>query len=229
LDWCDFDTSALLSEEQRQIYKETMPPQIYLNEIEGEFIDAKSELWNIEPVLLREPATATPKQFAGLDWATGSNNDETVLSIFNSEKQMVALFRWKSEEPTEQIKQIIQQLKAHNVTKLTAEKNSIGDVYLSMLKKAISDNHLNCVVIPFDTTNTTKRQIIEHLQVEINNQTIRLLDDNTLKLQFVMFEIQATPTGKITYGNQSDKYHDDIVISVALAINNFKTNTYAIR
>lgn len=229
LDWCDWDTSALLSEEQKQLYKETMPPQIFLNEIEGEFIDAKSELWNIENVLLQQPATPTTKQFAGLDWATGSNNDETVLSVFNEFKQMVALFRWKNEEPTEQIQQIIQKIKAHNITKLTAEKNSIGDVYLSMLKKAISDNHLNCIVTPFDTTNTSKRQIIEHLQVEINNQTIKLINDNTLKLQFVMFTTQATPTGKITYGNQSDKYHDDIVIATALAINNFKSNKYAIR
>lgn len=229
LDWCKFDTSALLTPEQKELYRETMPPQIFLNEIEGEFIDAKSDLWNIEPVLLRQPANPTPRQYGGLDWATGANNDETVLSVFNEFKQMVALFRWKNTDPTEQIKEIAEKIKEYNITKLTAEKNSIGDVYLSMLKQAISKQHLNCSVFAFDTTNKTKREIIEKLQVEINNQTIKLIDDNTLKLQFVMFTIKATPTGIITYGNITDKYHDDIVISIAMALNNFNKANYVVR
>lgn len=229
LDWCKFDTSALLSNEQKELLKETMPPQIYLNEIEGEFIEAKSDLWNIEPVLLRQPATPTAKQYGGLDWATGTNNDETVLSVFNEMKQMVALFRWRNTDPTQQIAEIAEKIKQYNITKLTAEKNSIGDVYLSMLKKEISNRRLNCCVFAFDTTNQSKRQIIEHLQVEINNQTIKLIDDNTLKLQFLMFETKSTPTGKITYGNVSDKYHDDIVISVALCLNNYNKANYVVR
>lgn len=228
LDWCKYDTSALLTPEQKELYKETMPANIYLNEIEGEFIDAESELWNLEPVL-HNPATPTAKQFAGLDWATGVNNDETVLTIFNANKHMTALFRWRNVAPTEQIEKILPLLKEHNVTKLTAEKNSIGEVYLDMLKKGISNKHIPCSVFAFDTTNKTKREVIEQLQVEIQNQTISLINDNTLKLQFTMFEIQSTPTGKITYGNSSDTYHDDIVMSVAMALNNWKQGNYSIR
>ena len=131
--------------------------------------------------------------------------------------------------PTEQVDKIVEAIKAHNITRLTAEKNSIGEVYLSMLKQKISANHLNCQVFAFDTSNKSKREIIEQLQVEIQNQTISLINDNTLKLQFTMFEIKSTPTGKITYGNSSDTYHDDIVMSVAMAINNYKQGNYAIK
>lgn len=228
LDWCKYDTSALLTAEQREMYRETMSPQVYLNEIEGEFINAESELWNIEPVL-QPPALPTDKNYAGLDWATGANNDETVLSVFNSNKRMVALYRWKNEAPTEQIEQICKILREQKITKVVAEKNSIGEVYLSLLKNRISQQNIKTQVIAFDTTNKSKREIIEQLQVEIQNQTISLLNDNTLKLQFTMFQMQSTPTGQITYGNKSDTYHDDIVIATALAINAFKSGNYAVR
>lgn len=228
IDWCKYDTSALLTEEQKAMYKETMPPNVYLNEIEGEFINAESELWNLEPVL-QSPALPTTKNCAGLDWASGTNNDETVLSIFNQNKKMVALFRYKDVAPTEQVERIADLLKEYNVSKLTAEKNSIGEVYLSMLKRTISNQRIPCQVFEFDTNNKSKREIIEQLQVEIQNQTISLINDNALKLQFTMFEIKSTPTGKITYGNSSDKYHDDIVMSVAMALNNYKMAQYAIR
>ena len=228
LDWCKYDTTALLSAEQKEMYKETMPATVFLNEIEGEFINAESDLWNIEPVLA-EAALPTARNYAGLDWATGTNNDETVLTIFNANKRMVAMFRYKDVNPTEQVDRIVEVLKAHNVEKLTAEKNSIGEVYLAMLKQKISQKNVKCQVFAFDTTNTTKREVIEQLQVEIQNQTISLLNDNTLKLQFIMFEIKSTPTGKITYGNVSDNVHDDIVISIAMALNNYKTGNYSIR
>ena len=228
LDWCKYDTSALLSAEQKEMYKETMPATVFLNEIEGEFINAESDLWNIEPVLA-EAALPTARNYAGLDWATGTNNDETVLTIFNANKRMVAMFRYKDVNPTEQVDRIVEVLKAHNVEKLTAEKNSIGEVYLAMLKQKISQKNVKCQVFAFDTTNTTKREVIEQLQVEIQNQTISLLNDNTLKLQFTMFEIKSTPTGKITYGNASDNVHDDIVMSIAMALNNYKKGNYSIR
>lgn len=228
LDWCKYDTSALLSEEQKQMYKETMSPTVYLNEIEGEFINAESELWNLEPVLA-EPALPTAKNYAGLDWGAGVGNDETCLSIFNENKRMVALFRWKNTSPTEQVDKIVEQLKNFNVTKVVAEKNSIGEIYLDLLKRKISQTNGRTAVYAMETTNNSKREIIEHLQVEIQNQTMSLINDNTLKLQYTMFEIKTTPTGKITYGNSSDNIHDDIVLSCAFALKGFDRGNYAIR
>lgn len=228
IDWTTYDTSSMLSEEMKQMYKETMAVHIYLSEILGQFIDAQCELWNIEPIL-KNNTVPTPKQNAGLDWATGTNNDETVLSIFNEFKQQTALFRYKDKTPTETVDLIVKLLKEHNVRKLVVESNSIGEVYLDMLKRKVSAKHVNCQIIPFNTSNTSKREIIEGMQVEIQNQTCSLLNDNTLKLQFIQFTVDSTPSGKVTYHNISDSVHDDIVIATALALYSFKSGNYSIK
>lgn len=227
IDFCEYDTSALLNAERMEMYRKTLPTNIFRNEVLGEFLELSNALWNIQPIL-KNNVLKTDNMVGGLDFSTGNNQDETALTIFNNQKEMYQLYHFSDKSPSETIDFIINILQEIPIKKLVVETNSIGNIYLDLLKKKISQNHIRTQIIPFTTTNDSKRKIIEQLQLEIQNQTISLLDEYELKLQFASYEMQTTKSGKITY-NGAVGVHDDIIMSTALALNGYKQGNYIIR
>lgn len=228
IDWTKYDTSEILSYERKKLLRETMPWNIYANEILGEFLTERSELWDFTDIL-RNDIVATDYMFGGLDWgSTGS--DETVLSVFNANKQQYALIRLKGTDysASEQVVLLVERIMELNLRYVVYETNSIGSPMADFLKREAVHRGCRCQFVPFTTDNKSKRRIIENLQILIQNKSITLLDDNTLKLQFAQFEVKKTPSGLITYGNASDNVHDDIVIATALALSNDTNGTYCI-
>lgn len=228
IDFCNYDTSALMPLSRMELYKSTMPFNIYLNEIMGEFLTTKSSLWDFGKVL-RNNVLADNDLVCGIDFATGTNNDETSISVFNSQHQMVYLWHFNDKDSTETINFIINILKNNPIKKCCVETNSLGTVYKDLLKKQIVQNKIRVQLIEMVTTNATKREYIENMQLEIQNQTCTLLDEHSLKIEFAQFQMKTTSTGLITYGNSSDTYHDDIVISTALALHCFKKGSLSVR
>lgn len=227
-DWTTYDTTEVVPPERKEMLRQTMPMNIYANEILGEFLTEESELWDFHGIL-RNGVAAVGEMFAGLDWgSTGS--DETVLAIFNGQKQMYQLVRLNGRDcpATEQVQRLCKVLADVGVRKCVYETNSIGSPMADFLKREAMTKGLKCQFVPFTTTNASKREIIERLQLEIQNQTITLLDDNTLKLQFSQFEQKKSASGVITYGNSSDNIHDDIVMATAFALYAAKKGTYSI-
>lgn len=227
IDFCRYDTSALLSEERMEMYRKSLPTNIYKNEVLGEFLELSNALWDITPIL-KNNVVKTENMIAGLDFSTGNNQDETALAVFNSQKEMYQLYHFSDKTPTETVDFIINILQQLPIKKLVVETNSIGNIYLDLLKKKISQKNIHTQVIPFTTTNDTKRKIIEGMQLEIQNQTITLLDEYDLKLEFASYEMQTTKSGKITY-NGATGIHDDIVMATAIALSGYKIGNYMIR
>lgn len=228
VDFCNFDTTALMPVSRMELYKKTMPFNIYLNEIEGQFLTTKSSLWDFGKVL-RNNVLADNDLVCGIDFATGTNNDETSISVFNSKHQMVYLWHFNDKDSTETINFIINVLKTNPIKKCCVETNSLGTVYKDLLKKEIAKNRIRVQLIEMVTTNQSKREYIENMQLEIQNETCTLLDEHKLKIEFAQFQMKTTSTGLITYGNSSDTYNDDIVISTALALHCFKKGMLNIR
>ena len=228
VDFCNFDTTALMPVSRMELYKKTMPFNIYLNEIEGQFLTTKSSLWDFGRVL-RNDVLADDNLSCGIDFATGTNNDETAISVFNSKHQQVYLWHFNDKDTTETINFIINVLKTNPIRKCCIETNSLGTVYKDLLKREIAKNHIRVQLIEMVTTNQSKREYIENMQLEIQNQTCTLLDEHTQKIQFAQFQMKTTATGLITYGNSSDVYHDDCIIADALALHCFKKGTLNIR
>lgn len=217
LDWRKYNLSEVLTEERKELLRETMPYNIFANEILGEFLTEKNDLWDIAPVL-RNGILPTDDMFGGLDWGS-SGTDETVLPVFNRHRQMYRLYRWGNDTPaTELVSRIIDVCLELKLKKVVYEANSIGTPLATFLKREAAKRHCQTMFISFNTDNKGKRRIIESLQLAIENQTVTLLDDPTLKLQFLGFAMKQTKTGQITYGNSSDSVHDDIVLATALAL-----------
>lgn len=228
IDFCDYDTTALMPLDRIELYRKTMPFNIFKNEILGQFLTTQSSLWDIGKVL-RNDVLDDGELCAGIDFATGVNNDETAIAIFNKQKQMVYLHHFNDKDSIQTVDYIINLLKSLNIKKICLETNSIGKVYLDILKRQLSNNRLRVQIIEMVTTNSSKRDYIQNLQLEIQNGTCTLLDDFQLKLEFVGFQMKTTPSGLITYGNSTDSIHDDIVIASALGIWCFRASRLNIR
>ena len=86
---------------------------------------------------------------------------------------------------------------------------------------------LRCVVVPFNTTNDTKRRVVEAFVVEVQNRTVQLLDDPETKIQMSAYQMERTASGKVTY-NAAKGYHDDIIMADAFALHGMRTAQYAV-
>lgn len=223
VDFNDYDTSMLYPIEQQEHDKATMPALIYMTEVLGEFIDCFSTVFGDINKLI-----STPDDFSvetlGIDWGTGQGNDYTAIVGFNKLHQMTFCDGWNDVKPTEQINQIVNIINKVRPKKVTVETNSIGEVYFDMLKKAITQSSTNVPIRGFETTNDSKRKIIENFAVACQNERVTLLDHALLKLHLSAYEVERTNSGKITY-NGGNNTHDDFVIATALAYNEFTKNT----
>lgn len=229
-DLSKFDTSEMLSPEKVELYRRKMSKRQFLTEILGEFSDSGAGVFDIsKDIWLKEPVTSSTDISIGIDWATGSGNDDTVLSGFDLSGRQVMLHRTNQLSPTEQIDwivDIINRIDRHRIRKIVCERNSIGTVYLDLLKKRLPGYPIE----EFVTSNSSKRDIIEHLISRVDNETIKLINDKEQYLQFGGYALEITSSGAVTY-NGLPGVHDDIVLADAFAIRGItelESNTYAI-
>lgn len=231
-DICNYDTSALLSPERLEMYRKTVAPQIFKSEYLGQFIDAISTVFGDVEKLCG--TTIHPSQrVMGIDWSNGAmdkggNPDETAIAVLNENRELEYIDAFSDKEVNETIEYIIRKIREYDVKKIVVEMNSMGSTYVNLLKNRITQSGMRCQVIEFWTTNDTKREIIENLQVHCLNGTIQLIKNNKLLLEMVSYMSEKTPTGKITY-NGSQGVHDDMVIALSLAFWGLKKGTYNIR
>lgn len=229
----EYDTSILLSKEKLEIYRQSVAPIVFQSEYLGNFIDAISTVFGDVEKLCGTTLHNANERTMGIDWSNGAldkggNPDETAISILNEHKELEFIDSFSDKEVMETIDYIIQKIKEYDVKKVVVEVNSMGATYVNILKKKISSLGIRCQVIEFFTTNDSKREIIENLQVNCMNGTIQLLKNNKLLLQMVSYMSEKTPTGKITY-NASLGAHDDMIISLALALWGTRRGNYNIR
>ena len=218
-DWSrdKYDLSMFLSEEDMERYKKKYTKQKYLTEIMGEFVEAWSDVFGDFKKRIAIPTDMTPVA-GGLDWGAGTDNDETCLTLLNEDRQIV--YRWTASDmdPTAQVQVLASIINSFPTLRaLYIEKNSIGNVYLSMLKKAVRNTSILHV---FDTTNENKREMIENLIVAFEQGTIGIDDDPILHAQLAGFQVKKIKKG-YTYGNDKDSTHDDRILSLAFAYSMF--------
>ena len=229
-DLSKFDTSEMLSPEKVELYRRKLSKRQFLTEILGEFSDSGAGVFDIsKDIWLKEPVTNYTDISIGIDWATGSGNDDTVLTGFDLSGRQVMLHRTNQLSPTEQIDwivDIINRINRRRIRKIVCEHNSIGTVYLDLLKKRLPGYPIE----EFVTSNSSKRDIIERLISRVDNETIKLINDKEQYLQFGGYALEITSSGAVTY-NGLPGVHDDIVLADAFAlkgITELESNTYAI-
>ena len=230
-DWAGF---TLLSPEKLEFYKRTLPKNAFKNYYLGEFTDFGSGVFGaisdcismdyIEPNLLYDGRTVDC--YMGIDWGTGTQGDETSITIFNSLKQMIHIEGFNDLDETQTIEHICELIKQFKPRKVQVELNSIGRVFYGLLQKAVNNLHMNVSVMGFNTSNESKNRLVNNFQVAIQNKEVTILNDEKLIFQLHTFESKPTQTGKVTYAAAKNG-HDDRVMSTLLAFNCITSGTYS--
>lgn len=224
--------NPFITEDKFEMLKATMPTQLFLADYLGQWMENSSDVFgNFETILSNN--YDYQGDTLGIDWGNGSsaensNSDYTALSVMNVNKQQTFVEYFNDKDETETIEHIVDIIQKMGIKKAVVERNSIGAIYLSLLRKEVSKRHLNCVIKDVNLTNDKKNEIIDDLIVNIQNRTIQLLDDSELKMEMSVLKREKTKTGKITYNAQSP-YHDDLIIATCYSLYGIKQNTYKIR
>lgn len=230
VDFNDYDCSMLITQDQLDEAKATMSYQQYLNEYCGEFMTESGNVFgDFSKVISNNINLNNTTYYFGIDWATDSKKDQTAISIFNGLKQQVRIVYFNDKDVFETIDIIVELIKQYKPAKVTVEQNSIGQVNYQLLVKELAKQHINQMVVKFNTDNTSKRRIIESMVADIKKGSVQFLDDKQMKLELATYEMEATKSGKsITYNAKSGS-HDDCIMSTAICLDSMRTAQYAVR
>lgn len=218
-DWSTYDTSKYLSDEQKEFYRQSVTPQKFRSDYLGLFLEDNESMIFGDIKKCIKPINNLIPRYGGIDWSN-SGGDYTVLTLMNSEKQIVNIYRWQKEEPTQKVDFIAQILNQYpSLEAVNCETNSMGETYISILKTKLLNKR---IIKPFATTNESKRRIIENLVVAFQKEDITIINDSELIKELQHYEIQQTKTGNVTYnGNGAN---DDYVMSLAMCYDNYPKN-----
>ena len=210
----DYDTSMFLSEEQKQEYTRLLSPQAYKSEILGQWLDSGEGLFGDYASVFLIPEDKNP-EIVGIDWSN-NGGDDTGLSGFNHLHQQCMLeIVTNVEDPVARAIQIADIINSHpTIKKVIAETNSIGEVYISILKKHLKNPS---ILKNFTTTNDSKKRIVEKLIAAIGQKVITLLPNSKLDYQLSIYEMQTLKNGNYTYNGKKD----DCIMATCFAVDEF--------
>lgn len=214
-DWSKEDTSMFLSPERLEFYRNILPEIQFRNEYLGQFAEAQSVVFGDFQSNIASPLTLTPynELFVGIDYGNGMKEDDTVVTALNEYGQQVFLHYWNDKtsiQSADFISSILSSYGDKNIT-IYAEQNSLGKPQIELLQQR---GH---TVTPKVTTNTSKAEMVAHLQNAFEKKDITILDDKRQTNELASYSYEYNPqTGKVSY-NAPQGLHDDICIALAYA------------
>lgn len=192
--------------------KRTLPEEVYRQEILAEFVDGGGEVFKTFERQLKDtfaPFDPTKFYVAGLD--LGKHKDFTVLSIVESEHgDTVCQDRYNQIDWEYQSQRIYQKLMEYGNPPCYMDSTGLGDPMYDRLRS------MGLNVLSVKISATTKPQLIQNLEIMLNNGERWLPNTKETINEFSVFSYKMSDFGKIKYG-APDGFHDDIVISEALA------------
>lgn len=211
--------AIIRSEELRQ------PSNRFRQEFLGEFIsdggDVFEEIDKVSTLNNIIKSVPNGRYFAGIDW--GRAQDNTVLTIINSDRQVVFCKSFEGNW-NKQINDLGLMLNEYKPI-VYAESNGIGDPLIEQIRTKYSN------IKPFVMTNASKKEIVENLRMDILKNEIQL---QSRKLNVQLFReltnytYSITKTGLISYHHRPDG-HDDFVDSLAIANHCFSKHTVSFK
>lgn len=203
--------SPFANEDLINMFKETLPPKLFQQEIEAEFVDSSSVFNNLSEVLVLEEQNE-PKEggryFAGID--IGIINDASVLSIIDENGNLVKYYRWENTEAPEIIEKIQEVNRKWKFQKVVIENNNQGLTIYQDLKRKMSN------IEDFNTNGKTKPEIINRLIHLFNMKEFKLVQDDYLRIELEAFIFKQNNNGNLKF-MADNGFHDDCVMSLAIA------------
>ncbi len=206
--------NPMLSDEEIQDLTAEMDDTEYRQEILAEFMDGGGLVFrDFMQVTVGVPL---PGPEPGHQYIIGADiakeRDYTVLSIFDADTgDMVSMTRFNRLDWV-YVKQSIGEASLWwNGAMIVLDKTGVGGpVYDDLVMAGLP-------VVGYKITTTTKQELVKLLKIAIEERRITLLNDSELIKEFEQFTFKQLPSSIIQYSAPEGK-HDDIVISVGLAV-----------
>lgn len=220
VDWCDFDTSALLTEEQFEMYRRIMPKAQFLSEYEGQFLDEEGLVFaGFRDCIKAEIVGNYSKLYVGIDWGAGGGGDYTVISTIDDSGKQRHVKYWNDKPTGAQIDTVFNFIKENRsrIALVVPETNSIGQPYTDLLTERLKQAGIQVKVEGFNTSNTSKNDIVSNLQVAFENHQIEILDDSHQSAELGIFEMQYNMKTRVITYSAPQGMHDDTCMALAFA------------
>ena len=192
--------------------RRSLPEHIFAAEYEGSFTESGQTVFaDTTPNQFAKWPQPQGKVFCGID--LGRANDFTVATFMDAKGQVVDIYRDNLQDWSKMVEQMLVRIRKWNAT-VAVEVNSIGDVIFEQLKKQYQNTH------PFVTSNKTKNDIIEGLAVDLNNLDIKIPSPElfaALPFELSIYEYDYSPKTRTIRYNAPPSFHDDTVMSLAIA------------
>lgn len=217
-DLCQYDTSQLLSPERLEMYRQTMPKNMFKSEYLGEFLDSDSMLFGEfkSCVMKAGEKPVNDEWYVGIDFSGQLGQDDTAMSILNSKGEQIHLEYFNNMGITLMIEKFANFFN-NNKNKIKAiyiEKNSIGNPLIEMLKQKLNKG---IHITEWVTTNSSKASLVSQLQVAFEQKKIRIMNDEKQEIELASYEATLNQkTGNVSY-NAPAGMNDDICIALMLS------------
>lgn len=238
IDWCDYDTSVLISDEAIEQYRKILTKNQFKSEILGEWLDDDSLVFSYlrENTIPDFPGTGN-SIYLGIDFGNGDGGDYTVISGFNERGEMVFLDYFNELSTFLQIERLANDIMrfGYHVTSINAENNSIGSPMIDLLIEKLNKAGQAVTVSKINrwtTTNKSKSELVKEFQVAMEQSLAKIFDNKMLLAQFGAYEAEYNPKTQVVTYNGAYGTHDDIVMATMLAYDAYHkrtmTGTYSI-
>jgi hypothetical protein len=203
--------SPFANDDLIDMFRDTLSPKLFKQEIEAEFVDSSSVFNNISDILVLDSCNDPiqgEKYYGGID--IGLINDASVLSILDSSGNLIKYYRWENIEAPELMNEIESICKKWNFNKILIENNNQGLTIYQDLKRRVKN------IDQFNTNSKTKPEIINRLIHLFNTKEMKLVKDEYLRIELEGFVFKQNTNGNIKFMADSG-FHDDCIMSLAIA------------
>lgn len=203
---------GLVTKEQIEEIKKSIPEKAFLQEFECKFLDSSLTFFTGFENCFDEFHFLEGKQWIGVD-LSGNGQDETILAKVNERNEIKIV---KIEGTLDmKYQKIATEINRSNAVAIYMENNGLGAPIINEVKKLVKNSNR---IYEWTTTNSSKEEIISDLAVKISNNEIYFnREDTELFSQFATFITKFTKTRKLTFAAQDGK-KDDMVMAVAIAL-----------
>lgn len=209
--------SGVIPLDQLEESKKTSTQAMWSQEYECEFLEGEGQVFRgVKEVMTAQPEKPIQGELYVMGVDLAKVTDFTVIRVYKrSNNSLVFSDRFNQLEWPFQRKRIQAVSKHFNNALCMVDATGIGDPIVDDLLRA------GVPVEPIKITEPLKKELIEKLSIWIEQRKIRLIYSQEVLFEYDNFGYEIGPTGKIRYGARSG-YHDDIVLSDALAVHSLQ-------
>ena len=215
-DWAAFQmptvTNPHIDPAEVESMRASVPEIVFIQEFLAQFVDDNAGLFRkVMGAAVAEPQAAPVPGHTyvfGVDW--GRSGDYTVISVVDVDTQaQVAMDRFNQVDYALQLGRLDALYRLFKPRLIVAESNNMGGPLVEQLRGLYP-------VEAFNTTNASKKEIIDDLALGFEQGAFRILNDAIQIGELLSFEQTRLPSGLWRYAAAGNG-HDDTVMALALS------------